>query len=258
VHKVAFSLGGFQVYWYGVLVATGFLAGLWTASRRGLRDGIRAETILDVGPWLLLGAVVGSRALYVINNWQADFAGKPWFNIVNLRQGGLVFYGGLIGAASATIVYLLVKKLPVWKLADALAPSIALGACFGRLGCFMNGCCYGQPTSLPWAVHFPAEHETRGAGVHPVQLYDSFGNLGLYLFLAWLYRRKTFDGQVFAAHLLCYAVLRSFVERFRNDYGVSDYFLGGLLTPGQFISIGILAAGAILYWRLKMSAKKAG
>jgi phosphatidylglycerol---prolipoprotein diacylglyceryl transferase len=257
VHKVAINLGGLTVYWYGVLVALGFLAGLWTASRRALRDGLRAENVLDTGPWLLLGAIVGSRLLFVINNWQTDFAGKPILNILNLRQGGLVFYGGLIGAALATIIYLRVKALPLWKMADALAPSIALGAVFGRLGCLMNGCCYGRPCRLPWAIHFPTDHDTQGIGVHPVQIYDSLSNLALYVGLVWLYRRKTFNGQVFATHLICYALLRSFVERFRNDYAPADYVLG-LLTPAQFISAGILAVGALLYWRLGRLSQQKG
>jgi phosphatidylglycerol:prolipoprotein diacylglycerol transferase len=258
VFKVAFHLGGLTVYWYGVLVAFGFLAGLWTASRRAPRDGLRAESVLDTGPWLLLGAVVGSRALYVINNWQDEFAGKSILDLFNLRLGGLVFYGGLIGAALATILYLRLKKLPLWKMADALAPSIALGAMFGRLGCFSFGCCYGQPTPLPWAVRFPADHETHGLGVHPVQLYDALCNLALYGGLAWLYRRKKFDGQVFATHLICYPVLRSLVELFRNDYARADYFLGGFLTPAQFISVGIFTAGLVLYWTLRTASQPKG
>jgi phosphatidylglycerol---prolipoprotein diacylglyceryl transferase len=249
VCKVAFHLGSWPVYWYGVLVAVGFLAGLWTASRRGLRDGLSGEQVLDTGPWLILGAVVGARGLYVVTNWP-EFAGKGLLPILNIREGGLVFYGGLIGAVLATILYLRWKKLPVWKMADALAPSIALGAVFGRLGCLMNGCCYGRPTDLPWAIHFPPDHETKGAGVHPTQIYDSLLNLALYAGLAWLYRRKKFDGQVFATHLVCYAVLRSFVELFRADYAPDKYFLGGWLTPAQFVSIGILAAGLILFWKL--------
>jgi phosphatidylglycerol---prolipoprotein diacylglyceryl transferase len=258
MHKIAITLAGWPVYWYGVLVAVGFLAGLWTASRRAQRGGLRAESILDTGPWVLLGAVIGARAFYIFNNWQSEFAGKPFWNLINLRQGGLVFYGGLIGATLAAILYLRHKKLPVWKVADALAPSIALGAVFGRLGCFMNGCCYGCPTDLPWAVHFPADHESGGAGVHPVQVYDSLCNLALYAGLAWLYRRKRFDGQVFATHLMCYAVLRAFVEWFRNDYRAQDYYLGGFLTPAQFISVGILVLGAVLFWGLRRAAQKSG
>ena len=257
MHKVAFRLGDFTIYSYGVLVAMGFLAGLWTASRRGLRSGLPAEKILDAGPWLIIGAIAGSRFLYVISNWQ-EFAGKSFFSIFNIRQGGLVFYGGLIGATLATIGYLLWKKLPILKFADVLAPSIALGAFFGRLGCFMNGCCYGRACDLPWAVHFPADSDAGSAPRHPTQLYDSFLNLALYGGLVWLYRRKRFDGQVFATHLVCYALLRSFVEMFRGDYERSKYLLGGWVTPGQFVSVGIFAVGLFLLWRLGRRAGQKG
>ena len=94
MHKIAFQLGNFTIYWYGVLVALGFLAGLWTASRRALRAGIPGETIVDLGPWLILGTLVGARGLYVISYWREDFAGKPLWQMFNIRNGGLVFYGG--------------------------------------------------------------------------------------------------------------------------------------------------------------------
>jgi phosphatidylglycerol---prolipoprotein diacylglyceryl transferase len=136
----------------------------------------------------------------------------------------------------------------VWKFGDALAPSIALGYVPGRLGCLMNGCCYGRETTLPWAIHFPTDHETHGAAVHPTQVYEMLLSAGLYASLAWLYRRKKFDGQVFAAYLVCYAVLRSFVEIFRGDY--ETRYFGGVATPAHLVSAAILAAGLILYWRL--------
>jgi phosphatidylglycerol:prolipoprotein diacylglycerol transferase len=94
-----------------------------------------------------------------------------------IQHGGLVYYGGLIGAMLAGIGYLYWKKLPVWKIADILAPSIALGSVFGRIGCLLNGCCYGRACDLPWAIHFPADHETHGAGVHPTEIYDALLNL---------------------------------------------------------------------------------
>ena len=171
-----------------------------------------------------------------------------------VRHGGLVFYGGLIGASAATLIYVWRKRLPLWKIADALAPSIALGYVPGRIGCLMNGCCYGKPTDLPWAIHFPGEHETQGIGVHPTQIYDSLLNLVLYLTLAWLYRRKKFDGQVFAAYLVGYAVTRSFVEMFRGDYAVR--YLGGWATPAHWASLVVLAAGLILFWKLPHATKQ--
>jgi len=248
VHKIAFHLGNFTIYWYGVLVALGLLAGLWTAGRRAPLSGIRTETVIDLGPWLILGTIVGARGLYVLSYWRQDFAKEPFWQIFNIRGGGLVFYGGLIGASLACILYVRFKRLPLWKVADVLAPSIALGHSIGRMGCLMNGCCYGRACDLPWAVHFPDDHPTRGAGVHPTQIYEAVLNLGLYAALAWFYRRKKFDGQIFAAYLLFYAVLRASVEMFRGDYTANS--LHGQVTPGQLLSIPIFAAGVLLWWVL--------
>jgi phosphatidylglycerol---prolipoprotein diacylglyceryl transferase len=248
VHSIAFEIGGFTIYWYGILVAAGFLVAFWTSSRRAPREGLPPESITDLAPWLIGGAVVGARLFYVVSYWQEEFAGKPFWEVFALRRSGLVFYGGLIGASMATIFYTRYKRLPVWKLGDVIAPSIALGHVFGRLGCFMTGCCYGCPTHLPWAVHFPEEHWTQGVGVHPTQLYESSLNLLLFVGLLALYRRKKFDGQIFAAYLVGYALLRAFVEIFRGDYEV--HYIGGLLTPAHLVSAGILAAGLALLWIL--------
>jgi phosphatidylglycerol:prolipoprotein diacylglycerol transferase len=111
----------------------------------------------------------------------------------------------------------------------------------------MTGCCYGTPTNLPWAVHFPHDHFTKGAGIHPTQLYESGLNLLLYAGLAWLFRRRRFDGQVFAVYLIGYAIVRTSTEMFRGDY--TQYYLGGIATPGQAVSILILAAGLGVWWK---------
>jgi len=226
----------------------GFVAGLWTASRRGICDGLEPAVIQDLGVWLIVGSIVGARILYVVSYWKEDFAGKPLTEVFMVQRGGLVFYGGFIGACLATIIYAKWKKLALWKLADVLAPSISLGYFFGRIGCFMNGCCYGRPTHVPWAVQFPQPNPFYPERIHPTQLYESFLGLVLYASLAWLYRRKKFDGQIFATYLLCYAVLRAFVETFRGDYPI--HYLGGWATPAQLVSLGIFVAGLILYWQL--------
>ncbi len=227
------------------MIAAAFLLGLWTASRRGVRDGLKPDQVFDAGAWLILGALLGARALYVATYWREEFADQPLWEMFNVRRGGLVFYGGLIGASLAIIAYTRWKKLSLWKVADALAPSIALGYVPGRMGCLLNGCCYGRPTDLPWAIHFPPDHVTKGVGVHPTEVYDALLNLGLYLTLAWLYRRKKFDGQVFSLYLMSYALLRSFVEAFRGDY-TAVHRHGGF-TPAQLIGVGIFVAGAFLW-----------
>lgn len=256
MHPIAFQFGPFTIHWYGVMVALAFALGLWTASRRGLRAGLTPESILDLGPWLIGGTLLGARALYVVSYWREEFANRPLSEIFMIQHGGLVFYGGLIGAVLTGVLYLRWKKLPLWKVADAIAPSIALGYVFGRIGCLTNGCCYGRACDLPWAIRFPADNPLHPPTfpVHPTQIYDSLLSLGLYAALAWLYRRKKFDGQIFALYLIAYAFTRSFVEYFRGDY--SDAHIHGGLTPAHLVSIGIFAAGVGLWFVLSKQAEQ--
>ena len=254
MHPIAFYLGSLPIRWYGVMMALAFLTGLWTATRRARLANVHGEIIADVTMWLMTGSIVGARFVYVTTYWKQEFADQPFREVFMIQHGGLVYYGGLIGATLAGIFYLAWKKLPVWKIADILAPSIALGSVFGRIGCLLNGCCYGRACSLPWAIHFPADHETRGVGVHPTEIYDALLNLILYLALAWLFRRRKFDGQILALYFIGYAVCRTAVEFFRGDYP-ADHIHAGLLTSAQLVSAPILLAGlALFFWR-KNSAR---
>jgi phosphatidylglycerol:prolipoprotein diacylglycerol transferase len=125
----------------------------------------------------------------------------------------------------------------------------------------MNGCCYGRKSELPWAITYPFGHDTfpdgaeRAVPVHPTQIYDALLGLALYTFLAWLYRRKKFDGQIFAAYLICYAFARSLVEYFRGDY-TPGHIYGNFFTPGQLVSVGIFAAGVALAIMLRRQKTK--
>lgn len=253
MQQIAFHIGSLSIHWYGLLLAAGFIVGLWTASRRAARDGIAPERIYDSGAWLIIGAVLGARLWYVVSYWERLmrdplFPQAPWTEVFMIQRGGLVFYGGLTGATVSGLAYVWKNRLPLWSFADALAPSIALGYVPGRLGCLMNGCCYGRDTTVPWAIRYPRDHETFPRLLHPTQVYEALLSLGLYAALAWLYRRKKFDGQVFSLYLVCYAISRSVVEVFRGDY--SRHYLGGIVTPAHLISIAVLAAGLILHWKL--------
>lgn len=248
MHPIAFKIGSLVIYAYGVMVALAFVTGLWLAGRRGLRVGIPAERVTDLGIWLIAGTIIGARTFYVVTYWRDDFAGKPLWEIFALRHGGLVFYGGFIGATLAGMIYVRLKNLDFWKLADVLAPSVALGFGIGRIGCLLNGCCYGRECDLPWAIRFPADHHTHGVPVHPTQLYDFLWAMALYAALEWFYRRRRFDGQIFVLFMLGYAVLRSVVEVFRGDYEPEHYL--GFLTPGQTVSVGIVAVALLLLWWL--------
>ena len=244
MHPIAFYLGSLPIRWYGVMMALAFVAGLWTATRRARLVNVHGEVIADTMLWLMVGSIVGARFVYVTTYWKQEFANGPFSEVFMIQHGGLVYYGGLIGASVAGIGYLLWKRLPVWKIADILAPSIALGSVFGRIGCLLNGCCYGYACSLPWAIHFPPGHETHGEAVHPTEIYDALLNFALYVLLAWLFRRKKFDGQIFATYLICYSINRGIVEIFRGDYTNLHYHFG--LTPAQWIGVPIFVAGLFL------------
>jgi phosphatidylglycerol:prolipoprotein diacylglycerol transferase len=246
VHPIAFQLGSLTVHWYGVMMALAFFAGLWTATRRARLVNISGDAVADVVLWLIVGGIAGARIVYVTTYWKDEFADGPFSEVFMIQHGGLVYYGGLIGATMAGMVYLLWKKLPVWKIADVLAPSIALGSVFGRIGCLLNGCCYGRACSLPWAISFPADNPLHPptTPVHPTEIYDALLNLILYAFLAWLFRRKKFDGQIFATYLIIYAVFRSIVEYFRGDYPTDHVHAG--LTSAQLVSVPIFVVGLAL------------
>jgi phosphatidylglycerol:prolipoprotein diacylglycerol transferase len=251
VHPLVFQNGPLALHWYGVMVALGFMVGLWTASRRGLRAGVPAERVLDLGPWLILGAILGARTLYVATFWRDQFAGKPVWEIVAVWRGGLVYYGGLAGASLAVVLHARRHQLPLWKLADILAPSIALGHAFGRIGCLLNGCCFGRECGWFWAIRYPSGHESHPVGaaatlVHPTQIYEALLNLGLFAGLVWWHGRKRFQGQVFALYLVGYGLLRSIVEMYRGDYPPDQLFLGGRLTPAHLVSAVILGMGLVL------------
>ena len=264
---IAFSIGGFKIYWYGILVAGGFLAGLWTASRRCVLDKLDGKVISDLGVWIIIAAMLGARALHVISYWEVEYADQPLWKVLDFRGGGLVFYGGFIGAALAVLLYTrLHGNQPLWKIADAFAPSIPLGHALGRLGCLMFGCCFGTTCDLPWAIQFPAHSLAfdalgQAAGdaahsvhVHPAQIYAALLNLALYGGLAWLYRRKRFDGQVFGAYLVGYSACRFVVEFFRGDYSAGELWLGWI-KPGQQLSLLLLPTGIVLLLFLRRRAR---
>ena len=116
MHPIAFKFGTVAIHWYGIMVALGFLVALWAASRRSVLDGFTPDQILDLGPWLIVGGIVGGRTLYVLTFWQEQFAGKPFWEVFMIQHGGLVFYGGFIGASLAVVFYALLKKLQIWKV----------------------------------------------------------------------------------------------------------------------------------------------
>ena len=247
MRPILFHVGGFSLHTFGLLVALGFVAGIWIASRCARRTGIAPASIQEIViPWILLGGLVGARFLYVVSYWNESFAGRPFAEVFQVWNGGLVFYGGLAGAVLVAIWRIRAMRLPLWATADCLAPGIALGHVFGRLGCFLNGCCHGRPAEGWWAIRFPKGVIPGDAAVHPAQLYEAGLNLALCGFLAWLHRRRRFDGHVFSAYLVLYACIRVVTEWFRGDYAYRSNPFAGDFTPGTSASLFPMLAGIAL------------
>ena len=249
MHPVAFDIGGVTVHWYGIMLAAGFMAGMWTAGRRGVKIGLNAEDISNLMLWMFIGGIAGAKLLFVVNHWNDQQSIKELF----LQRSGMVFHGAMIGTFIAVFLFTKKTKMPLWPTFDTLAPSFALGHVFGRIGCFMTGCCYGQKCDLPWAVQFPENHGTHPDHIHPTQIYESLLNLALYGILAWIFRNRKFNGQVIACYLIGYAILRFGVEFLRADGRGHLWF--GTLTSGQGISLILLASGIVMC-RLLSSREK--
>ncbi|MDQ1613750.1 MAG: phosphatidylglycerol---prolipoprotein diacylglyceryl transferase [Pyrinomonadaceae bacterium] len=238
-----FRIGNFPVNTYGVLLALAFLAALLVAARLGARDGLPRERLFDLGLWLLLAAIVGSKVLLLLVEPEYRAAPLKLLSLDFLRSGG-VFYGGFLAAVLTAYVLVRRYELPWWRTADAFAPGIALGQAIGRQGCFAAGCCWGKPTTLPWGVRF-SELGNRVTGVptdvhlHPTQLYESFAAFIFFALLWWLHRRKTFDGQVILTYGVLYGATRFVIEFFRDDPRGDILGLTSLthLSTSQLISL---------------------
>jgi len=256
---------------YGLLIATAFLVGLWLAGRGARRQGLDGERVQDLTFWILIAGMVGSRILFIVVNWD-DYAKDP-VSVFYFWKGGLVFYGGFLGAVLVSYVYMKKHGMPFLAYADVLIPSVSIGHAIGRLGCFAAGCCWGGACDAHFALaaRFPPEalayqsqlaQHLISAGapttlpIHPTQLYESLGELVIFTVLTLWRSRKRIDGELLALWLILYAPLRSLVESFRGDEerGRVFNFLGAWakkawwnLSTSGLISVGILAAGLALF-----------
>lgn len=246
---VCFHVGQRPIYWYGVLVACAFLAAVahWNALAR--REKRPAGFGSELGFWMMLCGIVGARIAYVAANWDL-FRAEP-LEILRIDRGGLVYYGGFLGAATGLVILARLRREPVLRLADFAVTGLPLGHAFGRIGCFLNACCYGCPTTLPWGVY---SHE---ACRHPTQLYEAAFNFALYGVLLRFFLRRKADGRTLALYLVAYPAGRFLIEFVRGDERLR--WLG--LDAAQAVSVALFLAGVGLWVSLarkRMSADVSG
>lgn len=252
MYPVLFRIGDFPINTYGVFLALAFLCAILITVKLAERDGLPRQKIYDLSLWMLLASLIGSKILMLFT--EPEYRQNLWqlLSLDFLRSGG-VFYGGLLGAV--IVGYLLMRhyKLPWWRTADACAPGIALGNFFGRQGCFAAGCCWGDPTTLPWGVKFTElGHQITGVPIdthlHPTQLYESFAMLIVFFFLLWLHKHRKFTGQVILFYALLYSVVRFSIEFVRGDPRGDILGLTTLtgLSTSQMLSIVVGITALIL------------
>ncbi|MBI2842595.1 MAG: prolipoprotein diacylglyceryl transferase [Armatimonadetes bacterium] len=254
MRSILFEIGPVPIRSYGLMIIVGFLLGLWRATRAARRAGIAPERVMDACVIALLSGIAGARALFLL--LEVPEAGWGVFAQVHrIWEGGLSFHGGLVAAVGAVAIYTRAKRIPFLSIADLLAPSLAIGYAFARIGCFLNGCCYGQPTDLPWAVSFfdPVIHAWTDPS-HPAQLYAFAASLAIFGILTRVERLSRPTGFVFFSYVVLYSVYRFGVEFIRKGV-TADVWLAGL-TEAQVASLAaIVVFGVIL---LALNRRPAG
>ncbi len=256
MHPVLFSVGSFRLPTYGVIVVIAILAGIYTVSRLGRREGLDTGRLFDFSTWIVIVALLGAKLMMVLVGWRIYWERPSELVSWSTIQAGGVFYGGFIAAVVFALWYTRANHMPRWKVFDVYAPAVALGLGLGRIGCFAAGCDYGKPTSSAMGVVFTNSwsHELTGVplGVplHPTQLYETAASLAIFGWLLWLFRRKRYDGQIFLHYLALYAVVRFFIEYLRGDAD-RGFVLGGALSTSQFIALLALAAAAGLAYHFR-------
>ena len=241
---IIIQFGPFTVFSYGLMFAIAVITGTWLLSRDAARTGIKPDLIYDMVFVIVVSGIIGARAYYLFL-YPETFADNI-LEIFMLQNGGLAFQGGFIAAVPAAWWYLRKKNLPLLSMLDLMAPYIALAHGIGRIGCFLNGCCYGR--EVPWGIYFPM-HEAR---LHPTQLYETAGLFIAYLILKKLQKFPHAAGQIFAAYLMLAGVERFIVEFFRADHAA----MAGPLSNFQVISLGVFTAGVIMYAVIKSKTKR--
>lgn len=254
MHPEFLRLGWFTLHTYGVLVALAFLAGLHVAGKLAVRSSLDPDAVSSVGIYAAIAGIVGAKLFLILNDW--DYYRQNPGQILSLStlQAGGVFFGGLLVALAVAVWQLRRRDLDPLATADCLAPAAALGHAIGRLGCFLAGCCWGRPSSLPWAVTFtdPAANNLvgvpLGVALHPTQLYESAAEAVIFAVLWRRFSRPRPRGSILALYLLLYPGFRFAVEFLRDPTG-RNFPFGWMLSSTQWVALALVVWGAYLLVR---------
>lgn len=251
MYPILLKIGFIHIYSYGLMVGCAFFISAFCLSRRAARAGFKEDFFWNLCFWALIGGIAGGRLVYIILNFQFFRDNPP--EVFMLWHGGLVWYGGLLGGILCALAYVKLKKERIARVLDELAPFVALGHSIGRIGCFLNGCCYGRPAA--WGIYFPAHNDY----LIPAQLFSSLDLLAIFIILRVIQERAPAcrqtghrQGFIFVAYLLLSSLERFLMEFLRNDS--APIFYG--LTIFQIISSAIFLITLCLWTIILLSHKK--
>ena len=258
MHPEIAHWGFLHIRSYGLLLAVAFLVGTWLGLREARRLSLDEDKLVNVILIVMVASVLGARALYVMEH-VAEFR-REWGSALALWQGGLTLYGGIVAGTAAGLMAARRFGMPMWTVADALTPSLAIGAAIGRVGCYFNGCCYGRPTRLPWGVVFPPDSyaglEFGNAPVHPSQLYFAITGFALFALTWGLRRRFTVPGTLFWLFIVLFALVRIPLDMTRAyEPEAMVLRLAGLaITESQLTSLALALFGVLMMLRIRRVA----
>jgi len=271
---VAFNIFSLSIRWYGIMAALGCVAAYIIFLKNKKHAELDTEQIADILFLLIISGIIGARIFYCIEYFDqfkysyteqgvrtTNSTFQIFLEMMKIYNGGIVFYGGFICAVISLFFYCRKKHLNFWKVSDMAAPGLAVGHAFGRIGCFLNGCCFGKVTNSSFcAIYpkgtFPAERypditqnsiapQVHSLHLYPVQLYESFLNIIIAAILFFLLK-KLKTGQTLALYFILYGIVRFSDEFLRGDYSQEDLFFN-YLKPGQFVSLFLIPMGVVMF-----------
>jgi len=251
MRPVLIELGGIEIPAYGIMLVVSFLAALWYVKRHAPKFQISPIIVENLAFYIMLGVIIGGRILYVVFHWsqyENDILG-----MFRLWEGGMMFFGGLIGGFLLGALYLRKQNISVLRISDIVAPALGLGLFCTRIGCFLNGCCFGVPSTLPWAIRFP-DQCVAGASLvgeqplHPTQLYESAFGLALFFFLNNRLGKFHGRGAIFSQYLIFYGGFRFGIDFIRYYENSANFWIN------QVIALGLITVGVVILLKF---AKKA-
>jgi phosphatidylglycerol:prolipoprotein diacylglycerol transferase len=247
VRPILIQIGELGIPSYGIMLALSFLIAILLVKRAAKHFSISPVIIENLAFYLMLGVIIGGRLLYVVFHWpqyEHDLLG-----IIRVWEGGMMFFGGFLGGVVASLLYLRKEKLSVLLFGDIVVPAIALGEFFTRIGCFLNGCCFGTPSSLPWAMTFPGNCVAGGSPVgdyalHPTQIYTALFSVALFFFLNKRLYNKHKTGEILSMYLVFSGIFRFSIDFIRYYENAANFWVN------QIIAIAIVLTGVIIFVRI--------